>query len=32
LSVFLEDYFYRCETNASLKEQLGGTAVLDVSQ
>jgi hypothetical protein len=32
LSVILEDYFYRCETNADLKEQLGDTAVLEVRQ
>jgi Sulfotransferase family len=32
LSAIVEDYFYRCETNAGLKERLGDTAVLDVRQ
>ena len=26
----VEDYFYRCETNADPKERLGDTVVLDV--
>ena len=32
LSAIVEDYFYRCETNAGLKARLGDTAVLDVRQ
>ena len=30
LSAIVEDYFYRCETNAGLKARLGDIAVLDV--
>jgi hypothetical protein len=32
LSAIVEDYFYRCETNAGLKARLGDTAVFDVRQ